>query len=339
MLALHVDLRTHFGLSAPIMLAPMAGGPGSARLATAVSAAGGLGSVGSAYFTPAQILEAAQEVRRHTARPFALSLFAPQAINPLSEGQLQVALNELSPIHHVLGLDAPRLPSHIQEDYRAQFEAVLEAQPAAVVFTFGLLDADDLNRLHHAGIVSIGSACSVSEARQLAASGVSAVVVQGLDAGGHRASWQEDSRRPTLELLRAVRQVVDLPLLAAGGLMKRQDVQAVLDAGAELAVCGTAFLCAHEAGTSAPYREALLRGGPTALTRAFSGRWARGLHNVAMEQLAHPLPTPQQNALTRAMRAAATAQGRAEYLSLWAGTGVAQVQSAPATTILAQLSP
>lgn len=332
------------GLRVPIMLAPMAGGPGSARLAAAVSAAGGLGSVGSAYFTPAQITQSAQQVRQHTQRPFALSLFAPQPLPALSQAQMEAALGDLRPIHAALGLDRPTLPDHIQEDFTAQWNAVLEARPTALCFTFGLLEAKHMQQLREAGILSVGSACSVAEARQLAESGADVIVVQGLEAGGHRASWTDDSRLPTLALLRAVRAAVDLPLVAAGGVTTRQDVQAALEAGAELASCGTAFLCAQEAGTSAPYRAALARGGPTALTQAFSGRWARGLRNQAMQDIRCPLPTPQQNALTRAMRSAAAAQGRADYLSLWAGTGVDQLSTRnyldkSAAEIVAQLWP
>ncbi|WP_028306299.1 nitronate monooxygenase, partial [Deinococcus ficus] len=116
-------------------------------------------------------------------------------------------------------------------------------------------------------------------------------------AGGHRGSWVCDARLATLVLLREVRGAVHLPLVATGGLMTRQDVQAALSAGASLAALGTAFLLADEAGTHPTYRQALEGGGETGLTRAFTGRWARGLVNRAFHEIRHPLPTPAQHAL------------------------------------------
>ncbi len=332
-------LMERLGLSVPVMLAPLGGGPGTPALAAAISAGGGLGSVGSAYFTPDQIRQAGAALRAVTERPFALNLFAPQPWPDVETAALQAATAELAASHLELELPAPQLPEVPEQEFAAQFEAVLEARPAALSFTFGVLGTAELAALRRAGILSLGTATSLEEARQLRGSGVDAVCVQGRQAGGHRGSWQHDARQSTLDLTRAVAAEVPLPVVAAGGLMSAADVRAALDAGAQLAACGTAFLLADESGTSPPYRAALLGGGETVLTRAFSGKWARGLSNRLSRELQSPLPFPWQNALTRTLRAAAAQQGQAEYLSLWAGEGVNQITPGPAAEILTRLWP
>lgn len=332
------SLRERLGLRLPLVLAPMAGGVSTPALVAAVSEAGGLGSLGAAYLSPAEILKAGQEIRRQTARPWALNLFAPQEVLPVSGTQVTTALAELAPFHAELGLPAPGFSERPEPDFAEQLAAALSLRPAALSFTFGLLSAAQLAQVRAAGALAIGTATGVDEARALAAAGVDAVVVQGGAAGGHRGGWQHDELADTFALTRAVAQVVDLPLIAAGGLMTAGDVRSALDTGAELAQCGTAFLLADEAGTSAPYRAALAHGGETVLTRSFSGRPARGLKNAVTEGVQHPLPYPQQNALTRPMRTAAAQAGRAEFLSLWAGTGVGQVRPGPATEVARALA-
>ncbi|MFC3834929.1 MULTISPECIES: NAD(P)H-dependent flavin oxidoreductase [Deinococcus] len=327
------------GLTVPIVLAPMAGGVGTPALVAAVSQAGGLGSIGAAYLTPEQITAHGQAVRAHTDRPFAVNLFAPLPVPTVSADQVAGACAELAPFHASLGLPAPALPEHVQEDFETQFAAVVALQPAVCSFAFGRLVPAHLSQLRRAGILAVGTATSVTEARVLEADGVDAVVVQGGGAGGHRGGWQEDALADTVALTRAAVNAVRVPVIAAGGLMTAADVRAVLGAGATLAQCGTAFLLADEAGTSAAYRAALTVGGETVLTTAFSGRTARGLANAVSREVHTPLPYPHQNALTRPLRAAGAAAGRADVLSVWAGTGYAQATAAPAASILARLTP
>ncbi|AWN22631.1 2-nitropropane dioxygenase [Deinococcus irradiatisoli] len=333
------SLMEQLGFNVPIMLAPLGGGPGSPALAAAISAAGGLGSVGSAYFTPEQIREAGAAVRAVTRQPFALNLFAPQPWPQVGAAALQAAQAELAGYHRELGLPAPQLPDVPELDFAAQFRAVLDVRPAALSFTFGVLGAAELTALKNAGILSIGTCGSLEEARELHSSGVDALCVQGREAGGHRGSWLHDARQSTLDLTRAVAAGLPSPVIAAGGLMDASDVRAALAAGAQLAACGTAFLLADEAGTSPPYRAALSSGGDTLFTQAFSGKWARGLANRLTREVRSPLPFPWQNALTRALRSSATQQGRSEYLSLWAGEGVNRITAGPAAQLLARLWP
>lgn len=327
------------GLTRPLILAPMAGGVSTPALVAAVSQAGGLGSLGAAYLSAAQLADEVAVIRRLTHQPFAVNLFVPQPLPGVTPGQIDLAVAELAPFHADLGLPPPALPEAVQQDFGAQFQAALEARPAVFSFAFGRLGGDCLAALRERGILSIGTATSVPEAQLLEEDGVDAVVVQGGAAGGHRGGWLQDDLALTPELVRQAAEAVTLPIIAAGGLMARSDVRAALDAGAELAQCGTAFLRATEAGTSGAYREALAHASATTLTPNFSGRPARGLPNTVTAGLRSPLPYPLQNALTRPLRTAAAAAGRAEYLSLWAGEGFRRALDARAADILEGLWP
>lgn len=350
-----VGLLRRLGLSRPVVLAPMAGGVGTPALAAAVSEAGGLGSLGAAYLSPAQITQAVADTRNRTARPFAVNLFAPGPLPAPTGTQVAAAAAELAPFHAALGLGRPALPTPLQEEFGAQFAALLAARPAVCSFAFGRLGAAQLAALRDRDILSVGTATGLEEARQLERDGVDAVVVQGGAAGGHRGGWlghgnlsageikggdTGDELADTLALTRRAARALTVPVIAAGGLMTHADVRAALDAGASLAQCGTAFLRADEAGTSAPYRAALAAGtAPTVLTRSFSGRPARGLVNALSAAVRAPLPYPHQNALTRELRAAGARAGRADVLSLWAGEGYRQGREGPAAAILDALWP
>lgn len=329
------------GLRVPVVQAPMAGGISTPELAAAVSEAGGLGSLGAAYLTPAQIAEAGAAVRARTGRPFAVNLFIPSPVPTVTPEEVAAAQADLAPLHAELGLPAPALPERVQEDFGAQFRAVLELRPAVFSFAFGRLGAVERAALRERGILTVGTATGLEEARALAADGVDAVTVQGAAAGGHRGGWAQDDLADTLALTRAVAAAVKLPVIAAGGLMDAADVRAALEAGASLVQCGTAFLRAREAGTSVPYRSALAAAGPgeTVLTCAFSGRPARGLANRVTAEVACPLPYPLQNALTRELRTTATRANRAEFLSLWAGEGYSRGHGGTAVEILRTLWP
>ena len=201
---------------------------------------------------------------------------------------------------------------------------------------------DGVNALSHLkarGILIIGTATTLDEARLLADAGVDAIAAQGSEAGAHRGSFAapfEQSMVPTLTLTRQMRAALSTPVIASGGLMDGADILSALDAGASAAALGTAFLACPESGASDAYKRALLNAGcdTTVVTRAFSGRPARGLRNDFIARLEGKedaiLPYPLQNALTRAMRTAAGKQGASDFLSLWAGTGVARARALPA---------
>jgi len=324
----------------------MGGGPSTPELVAAVSSAGGLGSLGAPYLTPQQILDDVRRVRALTDRPFAVNLFAgayqaPSAVDPAP----MLAL--LGEAHAALGLPPPVLPALPPDPFPAQLAAVLEACPPVFSFTFGIPTPQEIARLRAQDIAIIGTATTAEEARLLEAAGIDGILAQGAEAGAHRGTFSgpfERAMAPTLELVRRISSVVGLPVTASGGLMDGADIAAALEAGAEAAAMGTAFLACPESGASGAYKQAVLsaRGDATVITRAFSGRPARGLANAFIAKLreheAAILPYPLQNALTRAMRAAAAQRGESGYLSLWAGTGVARARALPAGELVRRLA-
>ncbi len=338
-------LAARLGIDHPILLAPMAGGPSTPELVAAVSSAGGLGSVGASDLSPEQIAEGCRRIRALTDRPFGLNLFAGGYVTP-PRLQARAALEVVAEAHARLGLPPPAQPTLPPDPFPEQLAAVLDARPVLFSFTFGVPGADDLARVRARGILVAGTATTVDEARELAAAGVDAIVAQGAEAGGHRGTFRgafEAALVPTLELTASIARAVSVPVIASGGLMDGRDVARALAAGAEAAQLGTAFLPCPESGASPAYKQALLaaRADTTVLTRAFSGRPARGLANAFIAAVeGRPgaiLPYPVQNALTRAMRKEAAKRGEAGYLSLWAGQGVARARPLPAAELVRRL--
>lgn len=331
------------GLDNPIMLAPMGGGPATPELVAAVSNAGGMGALAAAYLSPEQIAADGARIRALTDRPFYVNLFAG-AYDQAAHGDSAAMLALLAVIHHELALPPPLLPELTPDPFPAQLDAVLALRPALFTFIFGIPSPAALARLRQAGIAIAGTATTVEEAQLLQAAGVDAIVAQGAEAGAHRGTFArsfEQSMIPVRELVPAIVRSVSLPVIACGGLMDGHDVAALLTLGAEATALGTAFLACLESGAAPSYKQAILaaRGDPTVITRAFSGRPARGIANgfIARVDADAILPYPLQNALTREMRGAAGKQGRAEYLSLWAGTGVARARALPASELMRQL--
>jgi nitronate monooxygenase len=342
----NVDFRRRFEMTVPVVLAPMGGGPSTPELAAAVSNAGGLGHLAVAYSGPEQIQKDIARVRELTARPFAVNLFSPEAQLPLQGGVKAVA-DFLRPYHERLGLNAPELPQKPIENFDEQVDAVCRAAPPIVSFTFGLLPPKTSERLKAQNAYLIGTATTVEEARQLEQAGVDAVIAQSSEAGAHRGTFAVPAEEALIGGIALVPQLVDavhLPVLASGGIMDGRGIVAALALGASAVQMGTAFLACKEAGTSAAYREALAeaREDQTTLTRAFSGRMARGLRNEFIERwnaagLTH-LPYPWQNAFTQQMRRAAASAKEAGLLSLWAGQGVRMLRERTAGQLMAELN-
>jgi len=334
------------GIELPIIQAPMGGGPSTPELVAAVSNAGGLGSVGAPYLTPEQILDAVRRVRALIDKPFAVNLFAGayQIENGIDPAPMLALLGEA---HAALGLPPPVLPVLPPDPFEAQLAAVLEARPPIFSFTFGIPKPQEIAQLRAYDIAIVGTATTVEEARLLEAAGIDGILAQGSGAGAHRGTFSgrfEDSMVPTLDLVRGIASAVKLPVNASGGLMEGPDIRAALEAGASAAALGTAFLACPESGASQAYKQAVLaaRADTTVITRAFSGRPARGLANAFIARVrnheAAILPYPLQNALTRAMRAAAAQRGESGFLSLWAGTGVARARALPAGELVSRLA-
>jgi nitronate monooxygenase len=338
-------LLERLGIEYPILLAPMGGGPGTPELAAAVSEAGGLGSLGASYMTPAQMREDIRKIRALTRKPFHINLFAGGR-GPQPPGDLKAMLALLGEVHASLGLAAPALPPLPSDPFHEQLEVVLDERPALFSFTFGIPDGEAMKREKARGIAVMGTATTVVEAAMLEAAGVDAIVAQGAEAGAHRGTFAgrfEDSLVPTVELVRGIVRQTALPVVAAGGIMDGRDIAAALASGAAAVQLGTAFLACPESGASEAYKRAILTAGrdTTVITRAFSGRPARGLANDFIARLQGReeviLPYPLQNALTRPMRTAAAQRGEAGFLSLWAGQGVARARALPAGELVRRL--
>ncbi|WP_374581397.1 NAD(P)H-dependent flavin oxidoreductase [Pseudoduganella sp.] len=329
----------------PIIQGPMAGGANTPAMVAAVSNAGGLGSFGASMLSLDTIRSQVAETRRLTARPFMLNFFV-QGIPSPSPQEVERAVGLLRPVWSSLGWPELPMPAKWCEDFAAQFELLLELKPAVASFTFDILTAAQVRRLHDAGIFVIGTVTTVEEALAWQAAGADAIVASGVESGGHRGTFIGEQSAASLEaipLLAAVLQAVKIPVISAGNIMSGADIRERLALGASAVQMGTAFLVTDESGIPAVYKERLLaaQGNPTRLTRAFSGRLARGVENRFMQQMAEveaDVPAyPVQNALTGSIRAEAAKRGDPELLSLWAGTGVARSRAMPAAKLMETL--
>jgi nitronate monooxygenase len=336
-------LTSAFGIEQPIVGGPMAG-VNTPELAAAVSNAGGLGSIGCGMMEPEAIEAAIARIRALTDKPFAVNLFiTPQPA--VDEAQILRMQAKLARYRTELGLPRGRRPARFAPDFDAQFEAVLAARVPAFSFTFGALDAPRLQALQQQGAQVIGTATCVREARQLAELGCDAVVASGIEAGGHRATFAVPAEAASIGLFALLPQVaaaVDIPVIAAGGVMTAEQIAAALLLGASGVQLGSALLRSPECGASEAYKAALagLEDTGTRLTRAFSGRWARGVVNRFMLEIdaAGDIPEyPVQNRLTQDIRAAANSQAKAEYVSLWAGQAAGLAAIEPAGDVVRRL--
>ena len=316
-------------LPIPIIQAPMAGASFD-DLAVAVSEAGGLGSLPAAGIAPAEMATAVETLRSRTARPFAVNLLMAPPLRPDPEA-LDAAIARLAPWYEAVGEPPPAAPNQFSQDFEAQLEALTQAAPPVASFSFSILTRAQVEALHRAGTFVVGTANTVAEARAWAEVGADGICAQGLEAGGHHAYFLDDiaaSSVGTLALVATVVQAVDIPVIAAGGIMDGRGIAAALALGARAVQMGSAFLLADEAIVGPTWRQAIADApdDATRLTRAFSGRYARGIDNRFMREMAalqDEVPAyPIQNRLTQAMRAAADRAGEADFMSLWAGQAV-----------------
>ncbi|HZO92510.1 MAG TPA: nitronate monooxygenase [Candidatus Baltobacteraceae bacterium] len=325
----------------PIVLAPM-GGVATVELVVAVCEAGGFAVLPGAYLTPEQIVAQAAAVRAATRKPFGINLFVEEPPYRADQRAVRHAQERLNAFRDELGIPHPATPAVPADRYDAQIDAVIDARPDAFTFTFGIPDRATLDRFRGAGIAAWGTATTVAEARALREAGVDGIFAQGAEAGAHRGTFLAPAAESLVGTLALVPQVVDatrLPVIAAGGIGDGRGVAAVLALGARAAALGTSFLLANESDISRAYRDALKteRVHDSVLTRAFSGRTARGIPNRVTRALRDPddiAPYPFQNAMTRDIRNAAAAAGNPEYLSLWAGQAASLARELPAGEIV-----
>ena len=321
-----------------IVLAPLAGGPSTPELAASVSNAGGLGFVAAGYLSAEELAARIAQARRLTGGPLGVNVFVLE--QPEIDAQAVAAYaRELEPDAQRLGVELGE--ARFDDDELAAKLEVASGAVEVLSTTFGCLPPAAVASLQAAGTTVWATVTTPDEARAARDTGVDALVVQGAEAGGHGGSWNDRGDPvPLAELLGAIRATVDLPLVAAGGVADRAGATAALEAGASAVQAGSAFLLAPEAGTSEPLRHALSAGRHTALTRAFTGRRARGIMNEFMRR--HPdAPSayPHIHHLTAPLRAAARAAGDAESINLWAGVNHGRAEARPAAEIVGRLRP
>ncbi|AZG44001.1 nitronate monooxygenase [Gordonia insulae] len=342
-------------VAAPIVCAPMAGGPTTPSLVAAVGEHGGLGMLAAGYLAPDALADLVAEVETLTTRPYGVNIFL-SGQDALADGADAGALrDDVDRYRAVLAVEARRLdvelgaPRYTDERVAEKVDVLAAHRPALVSFTFGDPGAALVERVHRdVGAPVAVTVTSLPEARAAVASGADALVVQGIEAGGHRGIWFDDPgdaaggpRVPTAELVHSITGAVDVPVIAAGGIGDGAAIAAMMSLGAVGAQLGTAFLCCDEARTSQPHRRALLeRSFPdTVITRAFSGRPARSLRNgFAVRHRDGPAAYPQVHHVTKPLRAAATAAGDADTINLWAGTGWRSVTTGPAADLMSRLT-
>lgn len=332
------------GIRHPLIQAPMGGGPTTPALVTAVAEAGGLGSVAAGYLDPEQLRQEIAEVRRRTRAPFAVNVFAGGATDGAADPSEMMTV--LARWHTAYGIEPPRLPHPRQDVLEAQVEVVLETDVPAFSFTFGIPPDGILGEMKARGVVTLGTATTVREARMLEAAGTDVVVAQGSEAGAHRGTFADPFEAAMVGGLALVPQIVDavdVPVVASGGIMDGRGIVAAWALGAAGVQLGTAFLTTEEAGTTGVHRRRLLEaaGEETALTRAFSGRPARGIRNRFMDEVerlgvAIP-PYPMQNDLTRQLRKVAAEAEEDGAVSLWAGQGVGMARALSARELVSTL--
>jgi nitronate monooxygenase len=344
--ASHVTpLAARWQLSLPLIQAPMAG-VSTPAMAAAVSNAGALGFLGVGAMTADAARKAITQTRALTARPFGVNVFchAPAVADSAVEAAW---LEYLAPAFREFGAQPPAAlheiyTSFVQDD--AMLDVFLQERPAVVGFHFGLPDAARIRALREAGIFLLATATNIEEAQRIQAAGVDAIVAQGYEAGGHRGVFDPDARDEqlgTLALTRLIVRHVDIPVVAAGGIMDGAGIAAVLALGAQAAQLGTAFIACPESAADAAFRAAVQdpRTAHTAMTAAISGRRARGLYNRFM-RLGEAAGCPAVPAYPitydagKALHAAAKAKGSSEFAAQWAGQGVALSRALPAAELV-----
>ncbi|PJN86642.1 nitronate monooxygenase [Bacillus sp. mrc49] len=323
----------------PIIQAPMAGGASTPKLAAAVSNAGGLGFLAGGYKTAKEMKDEIEQTRRLTEFPFGVNVFVP-GNEAIDETAVAAYRSRIESAANSVGASIGTGADDDDDDWENKLTVLKETQVDFISFTFGCPESRVLRDLQGASSLIAVTVTNLQEAKKAADAGADVLCVQGMEAGGHRASFENRTEDDygLLVLIRMIENELNLPLIAAGGLMHGKDIAAVLAAGAMAAQLGTAFLRCPESGASPVHKAALNdpRFNRTAVTRAFSGRRARGLVNHFMEVNDHAAPAayPFVHHMTKQMRKAAGQKGNPELMALWAGQGYKLSREIPAAELV-----
>ncbi|WP_173917171.1 nitronate monooxygenase family protein [Halobacillus sp. Marseille-Q1614] len=330
------------GIDYPIVQAGMAGGVTTPELVAAVSSAGGLGTLGAGYMNAESMEKSIQKIKSLTSATFGVNLFIPE-YPEIDQEELQKASKKLNSYREELGIERSELPSNTTSSFKSQLELVLKYRVPVCSFTFGVPDKEVVQELKREDILVIGTATTVQEAVVNEENGVDVIVAQGSEAGGHRGSFLSAFDKAMIGTISLVPQVVDevnVPVIAAGGIMDGRGLLAACALGAQGVQMGTAFVTSLESGAKEPHKQAILHTTEekTVITSAFSGKPARGIENQFirnMKSYEGDLPAyPLQNSLTKDIRKEAANQNKPEYMSLWSGQSPRLSQQLSASAIV-----
>jgi nitronate monooxygenase len=336
------------GVEYPIIQGPL-GGLSTQRLTAKVSNFGGLGSFGAHGLSPSAIADVIAEIRELTTKPFAMNLWVSmedEGAGASGREEFARSLKHLAGHIDALGAPLPDYKPYVPVKFEDQVRVLIEAKIPVFSFIVGVPPKEVLDECRTQGILTIGTATTAAEARVLDQAGVNIIVASGFEAGGHRGSFllsAEDSLPGTFALTPQVVDAVSVPVVAAGGIGDAREIVAAFALGAEGVQMGTAFLASEDSGVSALHRKALLSGKAerTSLTKGFTGRLARGVHNQLIEELNRPgveiLPYPLQRYLVRNLAIPAGKAGRAELMQLWAGQSASLLRETDAEALLQTL--
>lgn len=326
------------GLRYPIIQAPMAGGVATANLAIAVSKNGGLGFLAAGYKS-SDVLETEIKACIEANVLYGVNLFVPSQ-ETCDDSALQTYRQQLE---KDFSMSLP-VPKWSDDQWLEKLALVEKYKVPFVSFTFGCPEKQIIERLQKIGCQIIVTVTDIEESRISYERGANAICLQGINAGGHRGTFHNTDSlnyEPLHDLIRKVKNEVNLPIIAAGGIMTGQQIKILLIAGASAVQLGTAFICCDESGANKVYKQALLEGHfkETALTRTFTGRLAQGLSNEFMKkyELQAPKVYPALHYMTQPIRKQALENENPQAMSLWAGTGFKMIQALPVKELLEKL--
>jgi len=337
------------GIQYPIILGPFGGGLSTVALTTAVSNAGGLGGYGAYTLTPQEIYDIDKQIKAGTDKPYNINLWASDtdaADGTITDTQYNDAVNTFKPFFDEAGIPIPPKPAPFKSRFENQLQTIFDIRPKVFSFMFGILPPDVMEQCRKLGIKTVGAATTIDEAIALETSGVDMIIASGFEAGGHRPSFlapAEASTTGTFVLLQLIREKVNVPIIAAGGIATGKGIAAALTLGADAAQIGTAFLACDESGALPAHRQALFSDAAryTTLSRAFTGRLGRGLTTTLAKELVgreeQILPFPLQTMFMSSLRKAALDQQKHDMVLFWGGQIAPLLKHHTATALMEAL--
>jgi len=331
------NLTEQLKLQYPIIQGPFGGNFSSVELVSKVSNLGGLGSFGLNSYTPTQILEIDKQIKGKTSKPYALNLWVPfyeEAIENYTRKDFEALKSVFKPYFDELNLSLPNFPTPKMQNFEAQIEAILKANPPVVSFIFGIPTPEIIKALKRQHIKIIGTATTLEEGKCIAAAGLDGIVASGIEAGGHRASFLEVPEKSTMTTATLVQQLVPrvaLPVVAAGGVTRGKDITKMLHLGAAGVQMGTAFLATEASNASDLHKDLLLSKDvlKTSLTKVFTGRLARAIEtnlSTSLMQETKVAPYPIQSLFLSSLRKRALENNVLGYSAFWAGQASSPLQ-------------